>query len=393
MSEFARRLVFACFTVLALSACSEGAAPRPEQTGATQQALRLAVSEHSIAYDFAHLSAIPAGVAGGARVVFVGSPLEGRVLALSRFTGRNIGALPAPPGGFILPFILHSLGEGRLAVLDAGGLPQPIPFVPANPTIYEYAYSLSAQGGFSSHLVRSVTFASVPFGFAEDFLPLQDGRLLISDAVLGSIWVAAPDGSISPGIVPKSTSQKDAIPMMVFCPTMPQIVVGGVPFLFSGSAIPGVGTMAVRGGTLYFYSSCAKGIFSVPLATLSDSRLPYQRAADIRLAVPRSSAVVEELLGFTFNPFDADDRYLYAADALRLRLIRINLENGERQIVGDDPTLFNFPSSTAFLPPVLGIEPLFVVSNQQQLTTLTNAAITQDILTPPFLITKLFVTN
>jgi hypothetical protein len=379
--------------LLSLSGCSAGSAPASEQTEATQQALRFAVSEHSIAYDFADLPTIPAGIAGGESVVFVGSPLEGRVLALSRLTGRNVGELPPPAGGFALPFIIHSLGEGRLGVLDAGGLPQPVPFVPASPTIYEYSYAFSPKAGFSAHLVRSVSFASVPFGFSEDFVHLDDGRFVISDAVLGSIWVAQPDGTITPGIVPKTFAPADAIPTLFFCPTMPQIVVGGLPFLFSGSAIPGVGTMAVRGATLYFYSSCAKGIFSVPLATLSDSRLPYQRAADIRLVVPKSAVTVEELLAFTFNPFDPADRYLYAADALQLRVIRIDLENGARQVVGDDPTLFDFPSSLAFLPPVSGIEPLFVLSNQQHRTTLTNAAITADVLSLPFLVTKVFVKN
>src|SRR5579862_1523744 len=57
-----------------------------------------------ISFDFAHpnvcaqlpgfppgVGCLPAGVAGGIDVVFVGDPLEGQVLALSRRTGKQIG--------------------------------------------------------------------------------------------------------------------------------------------------------------------------------------------------------------------------------------------------------------------------------------------------------------
>jgi hypothetical protein len=92
-----------------------------------------------------------AGVAGGEGVVFVGEPLNGSVIALSRFTGNQIGELPPPPNGFAVPFIVHSLGKGKLAVLDAGGLPQLMPFVPASPSIYEYTYNLSPERGFADN--------------------------------------------------------------------------------------------------------------------------------------------------------------------------------------------------------------------------------------------------
>src|SRR5262249_5581221 len=155
-------------------------------------------------------------------VVFVGEPLDGRVVALSRLTGRQVGELPPPPEGFVLPFIMHSFGDGHVAVLDAGGLPQPQPFVPASPTIYEYAYDFAPHRGFSAALVRSVSFAAVQIGFSEDFVRLDDGRILLSDAVLGSIWIAETDGTITPGIVPKSFGPQDLIPTLAFCPTMPE---------------------------------------------------------------------------------------------------------------------------------------------------------------------------
>jgi len=386
------------FLCIALTACSGAVGPEQstEQATASEQALQVAVGPRSVSYDFARLDVLPAGVAGGQAVVFVGSPLEGRVLALGRVTGNQVGELPTPPTGFILPFIMHSVGEHRVAVLDAGGLPNPEPFIPANPTIYEYEYNFGSSG-FSANLVRMVSFADALIGFAEDFVKLSDGRYVLSDAILGSLWVAEPDGTVRPGIVPETFEPEDRITQLAFCENMPLIQVGGVPFLFSGATLPGVSPLglAERAGTLYFYSPCAEGLFKVPLASLSDGRPPHERAADIRLVVPKpSNVLVEQLLGLTFNPFSPHDRWLYAADSLQLRIIRIDVATGQRQVVANDPTLFNFPSSMAFLPPLLdGIAPLMVVSNQQHRTVLTNAAITEDILQPPFIVAKVFVAN
>src|SRR5206468_12492869 len=116
-------------------------------------------------------------------------------------------------------------------------------------------------------------------------------------------------------------------------------------FLFSGLTLPGVSPLAVRDSIVYYHSPCARGVYA-PLAALSDNRLPFQRAADIHIVAPTPADVqVEELLDFSFNPFDRTDHYLYAADPLKLRVIRIDLTNGRRQVVADDPKLFDFPSS------------------------------------------------
>ena len=335
----------------------------------------------------------PAGIAAGRDVFFVGSPFEGRVIALSRADGAMLGELPPPPNGFILPFIMKSVSGSRVAVLDAGGFPSPDPFVPANPTIYEYEYRFGPHSEFRARLVRSIPFDGAVIGFAEDAIRLDDGRYLLSDAVLGSIWIAERDGTIRPGIVPETLSPEDAIPEMVFCDTMPVVEVGGVPFLFTDSAIPGVTALAERNGKVYFSGSCAGAVYSFPLSILDDSRAPHERAEDIRpVSIKPHDVVVEELLGLTFNPFDRHDPYLYAADALQLRVIRIDPRNGRRSVVGDDPVLFNFPSSLAFAPPRecdKNTSTLFVLSNQQHLTPLLNDAIQVDMLEPPFLATQI----
>jgi hypothetical protein len=206
---------------------------------------------------------------------------------------------------------------------------------------------------------------------------LRRGRgYLLSDAVLGSVWIAESDGTIAPGIVPLTFNPQDFIPTLALCPTMPEITVNGLPFLFTGSTIPGVSPMAVRNGTVYYYSPCARGIYSFPLSILTDSRQPYQRAVDIQLVAPTSANVqVEELLDFSFNPFNPYDPYLYAADPLQLQVIRVDLSNGARQVVVSGPKLFDFPFSLSFLPTIGPVSEIAVVSNQQERSQLTNDAV------------------
>jgi len=381
-------------TFLPVIACS----PTPiseENTSSSAQELRAVVGPHSVSYEYARLpldSPIPAGVAGDEKVVFVGSPLDGRVRVLARFGGDQVGELPAPPVPFTLPLIIHTIGPGRVAILDCGGFPDP-GITDTSPKIYEYEYS-QRRGQFNANLARTVTFPNQRIGFAEEFVYLGSGQYLVPDAVYGSIWRVASDGSVHAGIVPKTFDRADAIPQMVYCPTMPQITVGGLPFLFTGSTIPGVAGIAVRKNTVYFYSSCAAGLYKFPYSSLFDSRQPWQRAADIKLISSKPANVqVEELLEIQFNPYDHDDKHLYAADALQLRIIRIDTDTGKREVVADDPRLFNFPAALGFLPPVVGKEPsvLVVLSNQQHRTTLLNSAIPEEMTQPPYLLTKVLL--
>jgi hypothetical protein len=389
-----------CFPLWACTSPSTGTSTSSsvEHTASTQADLQVAVSDRSVSFEFTDVTFLPAGVAAGENVIFIGDPLEGRVLAYSRFTGRQIGELPQPPGGFVIPFIMHAEGEGRVTVMGAGGLPQPKPFVPASPLLYEYTYSFGGHSGFTANLSQVITFGSVLIGFAEDFVRMDDGRILVTDAILGSIWVVQTDGTITPGIVPKTFDPQDGIPSMRLCPTMAETTVNGVPFLFSGSTDPGVEGIAVRDGTVYFSSPCGRGLYKFPVSVLSDNRQPFQRAADIRLVSPTPANLQdEELLELQFNPFDPDDHFVYAAHGMQLEITRIDVRTGERQVVAHDPRLFDFPSSLAFLPPIAGFEggvtSLVVVSNQQERTPITNDAVTQDSFNLPFLVAKVLVTH
>jgi hypothetical protein len=100
---------------------------------------------------------------------------------------------------------------------------------------------------------------------------------------------------------------------------------------------------------------------------------------------------VEELLDFSFNLFNSRDPYLYAADPLKLRVIRIDLSNGMRQVVASGAKLFDFPSSLAFLPTIGPVSELVVVSNQQERTPITNDAVSETTFNLPFIVAKILL--
>lgn len=383
-------LAAACGIITGCGSTEEGdsAADTPSQV--EQGCVQRPSQAQSAAY--ASFDQPPAGVAGNRDWLFIGSPFEGQVTVIDRVSRKPVGALPTPAQGFVLPYILRLLDSRHLAVLDAGGLPSPSPFVPANPTIYEYELGPSGRA-FTAKLTRTVSFASAFIGFAEDIAPIGNGRYVLSDAVLGALWVVDSDGKVRPGVAPKSSnSPGDSFFPLAYCPSMPQITVGGLPFLFSGGTQPGVAALAARNGQVYFYSPCAKGLYTLPITSLFDRRAPHERIADVRLVSAAPPTVkVEQLLGLAFNEFDPFDPYLYAANSLEMSIIRINVRTGRRDTVASDPTLFNFPSSANFIPPRAGAAPLLVVSNQQHRTPLTNDAITAEMFQPPFLATEVTI--
>ncbi len=251
---------------------------------------------------FAGINAPIAGIAADEAVVFVGEPLNGKVVALSGFTAKPIGELPPPPAGFAVPFIMHSIGSGRVAVLDAGGLPAPNPFVPVSPFIYEIQSSVQPGGRVLGNPCQDHQLCQRRRRVSRGLRAARGWSLPVIGFRAGSVWVANEDGSIAPGIVPKSFNPQDLIPTLALCLTMPQITVNGVPFLFTGSTLPGISPMAVREGTVYFYSPCARGIYTFPLSILSDRRTPDQRAVDIRLLAPTPGRGSRRAPGLRIQP-------------------------------------------------------------------------------------------
>ncbi|MDA0167550.1 hypothetical protein OJ998_00510 [Solirubrobacter taibaiensis] len=329
------------------------------------------------------------GIAGDDDYVFVTEPGIGvstagpRVVVLDRDNGRQKAVLPAPPGGFKLPFTLRSPEEGKLVVLDAGGFPPQGP-----PVVYDYSYS-DRKGKFSATLTRTVDFAGQPLGFAEDVEVLPNGEYVVSESVFGGLWLIGRDGTIRPGLVPADPT----VPLPNLGPCFfsePSTTVGGLPFAGGGNFAPGAGSLAVHDDYLYVSSTCEGGVKRVKLSTLRDgSRPAAQRATEIQTVAKRKYAF-ESLKGITFNQYDSRDDWIYAGDPFRLQLIRIHSRTGKREVVSKDAKRFNFVTAATFLPPEhkRGQASLVTAADQEYRWATLNVALTADQFKPPFIVAE-----
>ncbi|GEM_PF-1104200 len=357
----------------------------------TDRASEIVVSDDAIAFDLVRTHNLPHGIAGSRSLVFVTEPLNARVMVFSRLTGHHVAVLPPPEGGWQLPFTARMVGTNKVSILDTGGFPAP--GTPAIPSIHEYEYTWNPlRRVFRANLVRSIDFDGIPFGFSEDAANTPDGGYVITDSILGAIWVTHPDGSITPGIVPNSFAPDDAIPQLGPC-TLPATIVDGIPFRTFGDFGPGVGSVTVHEGHVYFGSTCRGGVQRVPFASLIDGRPPHERASDIEWVSAPAVGAVETLKGLNFNRFDPSDDALYALDSLQLQLLRIDVATGHREVLIEDDELFNFPVAADFLPPLVSQAPptLVVSSDQEHRFAGINAAIPSDMFELPFLITKVLI--
>ena len=326
------------------------------------------------------------GIAGDERLVFVTEPGIGvgttpRVVALDRLTGRELAALPAPPGGFGLPFTLRVPKSGHLVLLDVGGFPPQGP-----PTVYDYRYRVDWRG-VRAELVRTVSFAGLPLAFAEDIEVLANGEYVVSESVFGGLWLVGRDGTVRPGIANLNPADPP-LPNLSGCPLIvpPGFTIGGLPF--AGAFAPGAGSLAVRGDELYLSSTCHGGVQKLEIATLLDASRPAaERAAEIE-QVAAAPGQPSSLKGITFNEFDRRDPWIYAGDPFRLRLIRIHSRTGRIEVLSRNERRFDFTVSTDYLPPLLpGLpNPLVTASDQEYRWSGLNPALAEDRFRPPFIV-------
>jgi len=328
------------------------------------------------------------GIAADADVVFTTRPAiepgtHSSVVALDARTGREIGPLPPPPGGFEFPFALRVTDRGRLAVLDNAGFPPQ-----GTPKIHEYRYT--THGGLRATHRKTIDFAGLPLLFAEDLEVLPGGGYVVSESVIGALWLVGRDGKIRPGLVPSGPAPLEELAGCLH-PTA-SFGVGDLPFSPIGDFAPGIGSLAVSGEHLFFGSSCLGGLHRLDLDTLMDSSRPAaERAATIETVSPRPAGTpFESLKGLAVEHPKGRDRWIYAGDPFGLRLIRIHVRTGERQVLSRDSRLFNFSVGATFAPPAGagGGARLLVTSDQEYRWAGLNGALTRNHFEPPFLVTE-----
>jgi hypothetical protein len=373
-------------SLLILGGCDPGEespAKTPKAATTSQSAALCGQNTPATVIDYAHPSDLPHGISGDRRLVFVTLPLSAQVQVLDRFTGQQVATLPPPPSGFLLPFALRSPRDGHLVVLDAGGFPSP--FAPSIPVVYDYDYTYDQHHGFNATITRSVSFAGLPLVFAEDVEVLDDGTYVVSESVIGGLWLINPDGTIVPGVFPDDPGAP--LTALTGCP-IPNITVDGVPFDIGFA--PGVNNMAHRGGQLYFGSSCLGGLYRIPIHSLRAGSSPSARANDIVTVSPRPANTIETLEGLAFDQSGFGDK-IYANDTFHLQLLRIDVHTGAREVVAADPILFDFPVAITALPEVHGQSPLIVSSDQEYRLAAFNPGITQNEFLLPFHLTEVLV--
>ena len=104
---------------------------------------RTVINNRSISFEYADRSHLITAAAGDTQLVFVAEPLNQRIAVLDRFSGAEVAQVPAPPGGFLLPFSMRVLRNGRLVVLDPGGFPNPA--VPSVARVHDCDYHWDAM--------------------------------------------------------------------------------------------------------------------------------------------------------------------------------------------------------------------------------------------------------
>jgi hypothetical protein len=348
---------------------------------------RLVINSRAIAFEYADRTHLITAAAGDTRILFVTEPLNQRLAVLDRFSGNEIDQVPPPPGGFLLPFSVRVPRPGRLVVLDSGGFPNPAE--PSIARVYDYDYQWNPLTRvFTATLARTVSFAGLPLVFAEDVEVTSSGLYVVAESVIGALWVIQPDGSVAPGIFPSA-----GIPIQALGPgRLATVTVDGILYGIEGDFAPGVVSLASRNGQLFFSTTAHGGLWRVPIASLTDpARTPEQRAQDIVAVSPSPAGVIETFEGITADPFHSNDPWIYACDCFHLSLIRIHSQTGVREVVASDPVLFNFPVKVQFLPPVFGLTPLAVASDQEHRLAAINAKLAADITQPPWIVTKVLI--
>ena len=266
------------------------------------------------------------GIAGDERYVFVTEPGVGvapggaRVVALDRFTGAEVAAFPAPPGGFKLPFTLRVPRSGRLVVLDSGGFPPSGP-----PIVYDYRYRTDRRG-FHARLDRTTDFKGLPLTFAEDIEVLPNGEYVVSESIGGGLWLIGRDGEIRPGLVPGRSAARGARAVPVRGRRGRhgrRRDVRGPRRLRSRRGL----TRGARHAALHQLDLPGRRPAAPDPGAARRPRPAAERAKRIVTVTPRANPL-ESLKGITFNRWDRDDPWIYAGDPFALQLIRIHSRSG-----------------------------------------------------------------
>lgn len=316
----------------------------------------------------------------------------------NRLTGHEIATLPAPPTGWVFPFMAQCDPDAnKLYVWDGNAFPDPTIH---QPTLYVYRYGGTHAGNFHAELVQTVDFRGTDYGigWAADIELLPDGTVATADSIFGAIWLLDPEtGGIEMVVGPEqptSATIPSFFPPLAALPNLPGFIpskIGEIPYDLGIN--PGANYLAYRDGYLYFTNAVHQAIERIPTSVFHDGQSTAERAAAIETVSERPAALEYEILaGMTFNQYDEDDPWLYVADPFQERIARVDVESGQRQTVLKNAYLFNAVHAVEFGPPLAGVTPLYAAMDQEHRLDLINGAIEGgDLFLLPWRVAKLLV--
>ena len=144
---------------------------------------------------------------------------------------------------------------------------------------------------------------------------LPNGEYVVSESIVGGLWLIGRDGEIRRGLVPDDGAPP--LPKLGPCPFADggAGTVGGVPFAAPGGFAPGAGSLAVRGDEpLHQLDLPGRHPAAADPRRCSTTRGPPPSARERIITVTPRKNALESLKGITFNRWDRDDPWIYAGD-------------------------------------------------------------------------------
>jgi hypothetical protein len=247
----------------------------------------------------------------------------------------------------------------------------------------------------------------------EGFTRLPNGGVAVTDALIGSIWVAGPsledwrlaiiDPRFAPGFVEGDIHGIGRAPRGG---TRPYTLRLPSPFPGLPPAAPGIHSItyaAVTDEVVAIRTAQPGGIYALPLAVLLDTTIPpFVKGGFLREVVPPQVGLSDLTDGIVHDRFHPGTPWVYWQRAISDEigggsnvLRRAHLLTGEVQEVARSNTLYDFTSNLAVLPPIDGLPISLVLSamGQEENNPEVNVLLTEPQYVAPSLLTLVAVSH
>jgi hypothetical protein len=304
-----------------------------------------------------------------------------------RADGRDLGELPAPPGGFGTPLSIKIESFRNQGPLRTSGtfvlLDNVVPPALAGTSavkIYRYAYSYSPAAGFSATLLSTHTPplntqppTALPNGtvYPGSIALLPGGGLVMTDNFTGALWVSDasydlwsmalidPRLGFGPGddVVGIARAQGGGTrPYTLRVPGPP----GGPPIY------PGVHSVtyaAITDEVAFVRTATPGGIYAISRTALLDASVPpFFKGAAMREVVAPTVGLSDLTDGLDYDRFHPTSPWLYwqrapsdVAGGGFNTLRRVNLQTGAVQTVAKSNEVFDWANEISVLPSPFGV--------------------------------------